>query len=146
MESDLGVSLRRDIAPGTDHLDRLAVLVADQMPFVVDPAVNPVSLEEAVFDSMATLLEQLVELSLHPGELVGMHATAPEVGALEIVVGLVSQQVLHIVADEGRSEVAARLETIDNRGGGHEHVNEAILRCDKSFTDMLAGSDVAPGA
>ena len=58
-EGDLGLVAGGDVAPGADHLDRLAVLVADQVLLVVDPAIGAVLAPEPVLDRVATLLEQL---------------------------------------------------------------------------------------
>ena len=50
VERDLGLIAGGDIAPGAHHLDRLPVLVADQVLLVVDPAVAAVLAQEPVLD------------------------------------------------------------------------------------------------
>src|SRR5262249_19484167 len=99
---------------------------------------------KAVLDGMATLLEEVAKLGLHPGEVVGMDATPPEIRALQILVGLVAQQVLHIVADERRTEIAARLEAVDHGGPGDQHMHEAVLRGTEGFAQVSARRDIAP--
>ena len=54
-EGDLRLLARGDVAPRADHLDRLAVLVADQVLLVVHPAVAAVLLEKPVLDRVAAL-------------------------------------------------------------------------------------------
>ena len=62
----LGLLARGDVAPRADHLDGLALLVADQALLVVDPAIAAVLLEEAVLDGVAAVLEQLAGLRPRP--------------------------------------------------------------------------------
>ena len=82
-----------DVAPRADHLGGLALGIADQALLVVDPAPAAVALEEPVFDGMASGGEQVGGFRLDRGEVVGMHPTTPEVGVLQIVPGLVAEQV-----------------------------------------------------
>jgi hypothetical protein len=86
----------------------------DKVPVVADPAIATVLLAKLVLDRMATLLEQVAKLGFHPGEVIRMHAAPPEICALQILVGLVAQHILHIVADERRTEIPGRLEAVDH--------------------------------
>ena len=133
-----------DVAPRADHLDRLAVLVPDQALLVVHPAVGAVLLEEPVLDGVAALPEQLDGLGLDRGEVVGVHAAPPEIRVFQIVVRLVAEPILDVLADEGRREVARRLEAVDHRRRGRKQASDAILRGDQGLADLLAGGDVVP--
>src|SRR6185312_8791742 len=101
-QGDLRVFARSDIAPRADHFDRLTVSVVDEVPVIAHPAKSTVLLTKSVLDGMATLLEQVAKLGLYCGEVVGMHTAPPEIRALQILVGLVPQQILYVVADECR--------------------------------------------
>ena len=80
----LGFELGRlagvDIAPRADHLDRVAVTVADEMLLVADPDIGAVLLAEAVLGQVLAVFEQLDLLRLDLGEVVGMNVGPPEVG------------------------------------------------------------------
>src|SRR4029079_14372336 len=60
----LGRLARGDLAPGTDHLHRLTVVVADQVLLIAHPAIGAVLLTEAILGDMAAVLEQLGLLGL----------------------------------------------------------------------------------
>ena len=82
-----------DVAPRANHLDHLTVLVPDQLLSVIHPAVGAVLLEKSVLDRVGTFLEQLASLSLHRGEVVGMHAAPPEIRLFEIFLRLVTKSI-----------------------------------------------------
>ena len=143
----ISASLRRgDVAPRADHLDRLAVLVADQVLLVDHPAVAAVLLEEPVLDRVAAFLEQQGGLGLHRREVVGVHAAPPEIRVLQVFLRLVAEPVPDVLADEGRREVARRLEAVDHRRRAGQQVHEPVLRGDQGLAELLARGDVAPGA
>ena len=45
-----------------------------------------------------------------------MHARAPEIGILQILVGAVAEHMRDVGTDEGRGEVAACAEAVDDDG------------------------------
>ena len=110
----LGGLARGDLAPGADHFQGIAVPVAHEVLLVADPAIDAVLLAEAIFGEVPPLLEELRLLGLDLGKVFRVHAGAPEVRLLQIVIGLVAQHALNIVADEGRRVIAARLEAVDH--------------------------------
>ena len=91
----ISASLRRGhVAPRADHLDWLAVLVANQVLLVIHPAIAAVLLPKPVLDRVAAFLVQMDGLGLHCGQVVAVHAVAPEIGILQILARLVAEQVL----------------------------------------------------
>ena len=72
------------------------LVIADQALLVVDPAPAAVLPEESVFDGMAPGGEQAGRFGLDRGEIFGMHPATPEVGVLQIIPGLVAEQVAQI--------------------------------------------------
>ena len=46
-----------DVAPRTNHFNRLAFLVADQLLCIVDPAIRAIFLEKTIFDRITPVLE-----------------------------------------------------------------------------------------
>ena len=117
---------RRDVAPGADHLDRIARRVAHQLQFVADPAVAAVLLAEAVFAAEAPLLEQARIVAQDARAVLGMDAALPEIRAVEVFLAVVPEQVLHVLADEGRRVVAGCLEAVDHRRRAGEQVLDAV--------------------
>ncbi len=142
----LGRLARGDLAPGADHLERIAVLVLDQVLLVAHPAIDAVGLAEAVLGDVAAFFEQLGLPRLDLGEILGMDARAPEVRILQILVGLVAQHPLDVVADEGRRIGAAGLEAVDHRRGAMKQQVEARPRRVLGLLGLLARGDIAPGA
>ena len=133
-----------DIAPRADHLGRLAVLVTYQLLRIVHPAVAAVLLEKPVLDRVATFLEQLDGLGLDRGEVIRMHATAPEIGVFQILTRLVAEPVADVLADECRCEVSRRLEAVNHRRRAGEQLCQLGMRCGFGLLRSLPRGDVAP--
>ena len=73
-----------------------------------------------------------------------MHAAPPEIGILQILLGLVAEPVPNVLADEGRPEVAGRLEAVDHRRCRDKQMHQTVLRRHQRLAELLAGRDVAP--
>jgi hypothetical protein len=79
------------------------------------PAVVAVLFEEPVLDRVTAFLVQTDGLGLDRSELVGVHATAPEIRIFEILLGLVTEPVLDVLADESRCEISRCLVAVDHQ-------------------------------
>ncbi|ODR95033.1 hypothetical protein AUC70_04615 [Methyloceanibacter stevinii] len=121
----LGALARTDVAPGADYFARRSLCVVDQVLLVVHPAIGAVLVTEAVFDGQIPRLEESLQIGVEALEVVGMNALAPEAGIAEIVSRRVAEQTFDIVADEGGSEVVARLEGVKHRGRGGEQARSS---------------------
>src|SRR5438045_3057956 len=73
-----------------------------------------------------------------------MHATSPEIGAIEVFLGVVSKQVLHVPADERRCVVPSGLEAIDDGWRAREQMLNAIPCSSSCFFSSLALADITP--
>ena len=84
---------------------------ADQPLLVIDPATGAVLAAEPVLDGVAALPKQLGRLRLHGREIVRMNAIPPEIGAFEILAGLVAEEslILALTKVGAKSPVASKL-------------------------------------
>src|ERR1700741_4930987 len=140
------MSTRRDVAPRADHLDSIASLVAYQLQLIADPAIVAVFLAEAILVGDMPLLEQTPHAALDAVQVLGVNAGLPELRARQVLLGLVAQEILHVLADERRRVVARRLETVDHCRRAGDKVLEALPRRLQGIFGHLARCDVAPRA
>ena len=112
------------MAPGADNFRRLAGRVADEMLLVIHPAISAVLAPERVFERLLAGLEELADLRLDAGEILGMDMITPEIRIAEILGGLIAEQARDVLADEDRREIVPRLEAVDDRGRGFEQTPE----------------------
>ena len=131
-----------NVRPRPDYLLGLAVLIADKALLVVHPAPAAVLLEEAVLNRVLAFPEQLHGLGFHGGEVVRVDATSPEVRAFQILARLVAQQVLDVLADEGRGEIAKGLVAVDDRARRGQEMNQPVLGGHRDLAQLLAGRHV----
>src|SRR5262245_22678891 len=75
-----------------------------------------------------------------------MDPAAPELSAFEVFARVVAENVLDVLADDNRRKISGCPVAIDDRGGGREQADEAILRRNQHFTELLTCGDVVPGA
>src|SRR5882672_2278786 len=75
-----------------------------------------------------------------------MEATLPEIRTVQIFLSVISEQILHVLAYEGRRVVASCLEAVDHRRRAGEQVLDAIPSRRHCFLRSLAFGDVAPRA
>src|SRR5262249_15599112 len=59
-----------DVAPGVNHFDRLALVIAYQSLRIIHPAVTFILLTEAVLNGMSAFLEQLDRLGFYRAEFI----------------------------------------------------------------------------
>src|SRR5215831_16700517 len=147
--SDQGVSellALGHVAPGADHLDRVAGRIADHLELVAHPAVAAVLLAEAVFAVEPLLLEQAPIGPQDAGTVLRMDAALPEIGTVEIFLAVVAEQILDVLADEGGRIVPGRLEAVDHGRRAGEQVLNALARRRRGLLRALPFADVAPGA
>src|SRR5215813_1725100 len=97
------------VAPGAHHFNRIARGVADHLQLVAHPAVAAVLLAEAVFAVEALLLEQARIGPEDARAVLRVNPALPEIGAVEIFLAIVAEQVLDVLADEGGRIVPGRL-------------------------------------
>src|SRR5215467_5010507 len=135
---------RSDVTPGPDHLNRIATRIAQDLQFVADPTIASIFLTEPIFIAQAALLEQ-ARISPHNARAVlGVDATLPEIGTIEVFVTVVSEQILHILADEGWRIVVCCPEAIDDCRRAGEQVLDALPgRCHCRLS-LLTLSDITP--
>jgi len=112
------------------------------MLLVVHPAIGAVLVAEAIFESLLAYIEQRVHLRLDTLEVVGVHVLPPEIWIVEILVGGVAEQVLDVVADEGRREVVFGLEAVDHGRRRGQEARRAFLRRSFGVLVALAGGGV----
>src|SRR6476660_6912904 len=74
-----------------------------------------------------------------------MDSTAPD-SVFEVFARLVAKDVFDVLADNNRRKISRRSVAIDDRGGGSEQADKAILRRNQHLTELLACGDVVPGA
>src|SRR5262245_48264495 len=86
-----GVLQLADVAPRTDHLQRFAAFIADEMLLVLDPAIGVILPSKAVFQCIAAGLEGERNLGLYSVEVVGMDAVAPEGWIFKIILRRISE-------------------------------------------------------
>src|SRR5262249_768597 len=146
LESLLGRFASVDIAPGSDDLNGVAMLVADQMLLVAYPTIGAVLLAETVFGEMHALSEQLGLLCLDLGQVFWMHMRAPKVRIPEILVRAEAQHVRDIGADESWREIAGCSKAIDDRGRRPEEEGQPRARGFARLLGLFAWRDVGPGA
>src|SRR5215470_2803535 len=135
-----------DIAPRPNDFDRLTIFVANQALLIVNPARAAILLEKSVFYCVVTLFEQLRRLGFGSGEILGVHATPPEIGIFQIFMRFVTKPVGEVFTDEGRRKISRRLVAVDHRRGRRQQAPNAILGGDERLSDLLARRDVVPGA
>src|ERR1700722_2277070 len=85
-----------------------------------DPTITAILLQKSILGRVPAVLEQLARLSFHRGDLIRVHATPPEIGALQVLVGLVTEPVLDVLTDEGRREISRRPVAVDHGRRAHE--------------------------
>src|SRR5260221_6404702 len=117
---------RRDVAPRTDHLDRIARRIAEHLQLVADPAVAAILLTEAVFIAESLPLEETRISPENARAVRGMEATLPEIRTVQIFLTLISEQVLHLLHYHSRRVGAVFLETEDHRRRAGEQLLDAI--------------------
>ena len=135
----LGRLARADVAPRADHLERRAALVANEVLLVIDPAIGAILAAEAIFERLLTRIEQIGHLGVDALDVIGMDVLVPEPGIAEIFFRRVAEQHPNIVADEGRGEIVAGLEAVDDGGRGGEQARGACLRRRVRFGVPRAG-------
>src|SRR5262245_15130427 len=135
-----------DVAPGADHLDRLALFVTDQSLGVVDPAIGAVLFAEAILHRVPAVLVQIDGLGFRRREVVGMHATPPEIRILQVIRCFVTQPISDVLTDESRGEISRRPVAVYHRGRTGQQLSETSMRGGFRFLRRLACRDVAPGA
>ena len=96
-----------DVAPGADHLGRLARRIAQHPQLVADPAEVAVLLAEAVLAAQAPRVEHPLIGLEDARAVLGMDPAHPEIRALEVLLTVVAEQVLDVLADEGRRVIVA---------------------------------------
>ena len=133
-----------DVAPRADHLHGPSGRVADQMLLVGEPAIGAVLAAEAVFHKMLSGPEQLGLFDLDVRQVVRMHARAPEVCLVKIVLRRVAQHGTDAGADEGRGEVAVSIEAVNDNGRGAEQHIDALSRRLARDLGLLTLGDVRP--
>ena len=106
---------RGDVAPRSDDLQWLAVDASDKTLLVVHPAIGAILAAKAILHRVDPVLEEFGYGFLDAGEIVGVDPVAPEGRVLQILRGRVAEHVDDVVADEGRSKIAGRLEAVDHR-------------------------------
>src|SRR5690349_1830020 len=116
----LGILERTYVTPGTDHFERFALIVSDELLVVLDPAIGIVLPAKAIFQGVEAGFECERDLRLHPVEVIGMNAVSPKFWIFEIVGRRVSEESLDIGAHECGAERACRLETVDDAGRSAE--------------------------
>src|SRR6478736_1783146 len=79
------------VAPRANHLDRLAILVSDELLLIVDPTIASVFLEKPIFHRVRAPLEQAIGFSLYRGEIIRVYAAAPKIRIFQVLVGFVAQ-------------------------------------------------------
>ena len=146
LEGPLGLLARVDVAPRADHLDRIAILVADEMLLVAHPAIGPVLAAEAILGEMLASRENRLLLRLDFGEVLRMHPAPPEIRILQVFVGMVAKHVGDAVADEGRREIAARREAVDHGRRRTEQHRQPLMCCSVRLFGLFPRGDVGPGA
>src|SRR5262245_40754405 len=127
-----------DVAPRANDLHRLALFIAYKSLLIVDPAVASVLPEKTIFDRVRALLEQVDGLSFYRGQIIGMHAAAPEIRIFQVFAGFVTQSLLDVLADECRREIPGRLVAIDHGRCRRQQTADAVLRKDQGFADLFA--------
>jgi hypothetical protein len=134
------------VAPRANHLDRLAILVSDELLLIVDPAIASVFLEKPIFHRVRAPLEQANGFSLYRAEIIRVYAAAPKIRIFQVLVGFVAQALLNILADECRREIARRLVAINYGRRRRQQTPDSILRKDQGFADLFARCNVVPRA
>ena len=104
-----------DVAPRSHDLQGLAVGAADKMLLVIHPAIGAILAAKPIFHRVDPVLEESSYFGLDAGEIIRVDPVAPEGRILKIFGRGVSKHCDDVVADEGGSEVAGRLEAIDHR-------------------------------
>src|SRR5262249_56671242 len=106
---------RRDVAPGPDDLNRLTIDTADQMLFIVDPAIGTILPAKAVLHRMCSVLEQSGYFLLDSDQIIGVDPRAPEGRVLQVLRWRVAEHAEDTVADKRRCVIASSLEAVDHR-------------------------------
>ena len=75
-----------------------------------------------------------------------MDSAAPEVSVFQVFARLVAKDVFDVLADDNRRKISRRSVAIDDRGGGSQQADKAILRRNQHLTELLACGDVVPSA
>ena len=71
-----------------------------------------------------------------------MHALEPELRPCEVFARLVAKDVFDVLTNNNRRKISRRSVPIDDRGGGSEQADKAILRRNQHLTELLACGDV----
>src|SRR5262245_58143187 len=73
-----------------------------------------------------------------------MDSTAPEIGAVEVFLGFIPEQLLHVLADECRRIVAGSPEAVDYGRGAREQMLDTLACRRRCLFRALAFGYVAP--
>src|SRR6516225_4179946 len=71
-----------NVAPRTNHFNRVALLITGQLLCIVDPTVGAILFEKAIFGRVTAVLVEIAGVGFDPSQVVGMHVTAPEISVV----------------------------------------------------------------
>src|SRR5262249_6039508 len=110
------------------------------------PTIAAILLLKTIFEAQPPLRKQTRILAQDPLAILGVYAAPPEIRTIEIFLGFVPKQVLHVWADERRRVIAGRLEAVDHGRRASEPTLRALPGRRGGPFGALALTDVAPGS